>query len=505
MLTRIRHSLFFAREKAEDIKKVLNPIAYRNEQTLRVFALVSTAFWGFMAAVGFFSDVSDFNRKLPGYFWGALLSLVVYLCNAFVVPKFGKLLNVLLLFFIGMLYGIGLYMTFACTPDRVTITLFAFLLICPLLFIVKPSRFIALAIVTDVAFVLLAEVADLKPAEIRLQEIVNVVIFSALGSILGLYLSKLGFERFIFEYKADEAMSAEKETQNSLWHSLGDIYVSLVQVDLEKDTFKLIRTNQYIPGTIVGDEEGYSQKIRLAMMATTQEAYLPGVLDFVDTRTLAERIKGKRTITHEFVGKNYGWCRARYIAVNSSEKDNLRHVIYMVENINEQRNREKRLTTMAETDAMTGLYNRQAGSVKIKELLHENHEGMLCLFDIDKFKSVNDTFGHQTGDAVICAVAQAMRRAFRDNDVLMRLGGDEFVVFANDVTSEELGAKVIHRFFSILEKTVVEGKEDYRISVSLGATFAAPGDMFEKLYEQADGCTYQSKKITGKAFTFYRG
>lgn len=330
-------------------------------------------------------------------------------------------------------------------------------------------------------------------------------IFYLLGMILGVYIKRMFFERFFFEYKVNKENNQEKQEQNQYWKSIADIYVSMVQADLNTDTYKLLRTNNYITEALDKGTKGFAKDLSSTMILTTEADSVDGVLQFIDITTLQARLRGKRTITHEFIGKNFGWCRARFIAVDTKENEVPHNVIFMVENINEQKTKEKHLTTMAETDAMTGLFNRQAGSAKIKGYLYNGHSGMFCLFDVDKFKHVNDTFGHQTGDAVIIAVANALRKAFRDNDILLRLGGDEFIVFVSDVKTEELGAKVIQRFFDILDKERIKGHEDYRISISLGATFTTENCVFEDLYKQADACTYESKKIQGKSFTFHRG
>ena len=505
MISRIANFFINAQMNSRDVKLIQRAVHKRNRVALQVFSILAMV--GFLAAslAGLSSDINGITQKVIGYFCGFLLSLFIFILNRLFVPRHPGLLSALLFAFEASLYATGLYLTFASTPNQLTITLFAIFLAVPQLFAERPFRVNMLTVGTAVVFVALYLLTDLKPDAIRKQEFVNLGIFAVLGIVLGSYVKKALFERFVFEYKVQQVNSEERRMQLQQWKSLADIYVSMVQADLDTGKYSLMRTNEYIQKAVSAENEGFGKNLKEVMTATTAPEFLDGILEFVDVTTLRDRLKNKRTITHEFMGVNFGWCRARFIAVRNSESEELRHVIYVVENINEQKSREARLTTMAETDSMTGLYNRQAGTAKIKELLYNNREGMLCLFDVDKFKSVNDNFGHQTGDQVIIATAQAMRKAFRDHDVLMRLGGDEFVVFATDVRTEEVGAKVIQRFFSILEETRISGHEDYRISVSLGATFALGNAVFESLYKQADDSTYESKKIVGRTFTFFRG
>lgn len=504
MVSKIKDFLVNAQIDSKEMKNVQDVIDRRNSLALRSLS--------FLAMVGFFtatitgltSNIDGVTQKTAGYFVGLVLSFLVYVLNNNFSSKSHKILLTLLCAFEASLYATGMFLTFVSTPNQLTITLVAFLLVVPQFFAERPLRINLLTVFTGIVFIAIYSLTDLKPDSIRKQEFMNIGIFAAMGIVLGSYVKKALVERFIFEYREQQANGQERQAQLQQWKSMADIYVSMVQADIDNDSYFMVRSNEYIQ-TAIGGCQGFQESLNKVMNATTAPEYLNEVLKFVDVSSLKERLKNKRTITHEFMGVNFGWCRARFIAVRNSEEEEVRRVIYVVENINEQKSREAKLTTMAETDSMTGLYNRLAGTAKIKSRLYEGRDGMLCLFDIDKFKSVNDTFGHQTGDEVILAVADALRKAFRDNDVLMRLGGDEFMVYTPSVNTEELGAKVIQRFFDVLDQAKIADHEDYRISVSLGATFATKGSLFEKLYEEADVCTYESKKIAGKSFTFHRG
>lgn len=494
-----------AQVNAQDAELVRRVVCKRNHIALRMFSILAMAGFALATLTGLYSDIDGISQKVIGYFTGFALSALVFVLNSTLVPKFPKVLPVLLFVFEAALYATGMYLTFVCSPDQLTITLFAFVLMVPQLFAERPARVNLLTMVTVIAFVAIYLMTDLKPDSIRKQEFVNMGIFAFLGIVLGSYVKKALLERFIFEYREQIVNGKERKIQLQQWKAMADIYVSMVQADLNTDTYFLIRTNEFIQRSVPDSKVGFGKSLVDVMKATTSPEYLEGVLKFVDISTLRDRLKDRRTITHEFKGVNFGWCRARFIAVREDENEDLHRVIYVVESINEQKNREEKLTSMAETDSMTGLYNRQAGSARIKQLVQENGEGMFCLFDVDKFKSVNDNFGHQAGDEVIIETAAALRKAFRENDVLMRLGGDEFVAFATNVNTEEVGARIIQRFFTALNDIRITGHEDYRISVSLGAAFAHKGVLFETLYEQADACTYESKKILGKSFTFHRG
>ncbi|MBQ6967606.1 MAG: GGDEF domain-containing protein, partial [Lachnospiraceae bacterium] len=113
--------------------------------------------------------------------------------------------------------------------------------------------------------------------------------------------------------------------------------------------------------------------------------------------------------------------------------------------------------------------------------------------------------GHAAGDKVLISIAECMRRAFRNNDVMMRLGGDEFAAFAPMVYTREGGEIIIDRFLKQVSKIRIEEMGDVPIEISIGVSFYRPEDQFtfEELYKQADSCAYESKKTPGSSATFY--
>lgn len=168
--------------------------------------------------------------------------------------------------------------------------------------------------------------------------------------------------------------------------------------------------------------------------------------------------------------------------------------------ITEKKNKESELTTLSQMDALTGIYNRRRGIELVNSYTASGSRGMFCLFDINKFKIVNDTYGHQAGDDVLAEVANVMKRMFRTADILIRLGGDEFVVFLAGVYEKDIGTRIIDRFFDALDKMQVESVGDHKVTASLGAVICGQDDTFEQVYEIADAIMYECKKKGGFAY-----
>ncbi len=160
---------------------------------------------------------------------------------------------------------------------------------------------------------------------------------------------------------------------------------------------------------------------------------------------------------------------------------------------------------LAETDRMTGVHNR-SGETKVGKMLAAGRGGLFLLMDVDKFKRVNDTFGHEVGDKVLIAIANAMRASFRKQDVIMRLGGDEFAVYVPGVYDEATAEPIIKRLFDRIYEDSPPELGERKISVSVGATFYRDNDRFSfsDLYKKADAGTYESKAFATSHVTFCR-
>jgi diguanylate cyclase (GGDEF)-like protein len=190
--------------------------------------------------------------------------------------------------------------------------------------------------------------------------------------------------------------------------------------------------------------------------------------------------------------------------VTELKESNMTVVITSMTDISAKKSLEKALTAMSETDALTGISNRGGGEAKIMKLLEDGTPGMFALMDVDKFKSVNDTFGHGVGDKVLIEVAGCLVRSFRDADIVMRLGGDEFAVYATGMTKPEAANACLNRLYSEVDKIDVEEMRGtgHKVSISLGAVFCTKHQVqtFDELYQQADAVMYVSKRGGGNHF-----
>ncbi len=157
------------------------------------------------------------------------------------------------------------------------------------------------------------------------------------------------------------------------------------------------------------------------------------------------------------------------------------------------------LKMVAMKDALTGLYNRKAFDIKIKSSLEKTRKAgephTLILLDVDRFKEINDTFGHVAGDKILQKVGQSLRETFRENDFLVRYGGDEFVVLVEGLTEDMARQRVMSFRKHLAKKRFVSHKKgEITISVSAGIAVSQPQDTPESLLDRADQAMYAEKQ-----------
>jgi len=160
---------------------------------------------------------------------------------------------------------------------------------------------------------------------------------------------------------------------------------------------------------------------------------------------------------------------------------------------------ESALELASNTDPMTGASNRRHFMPLLRQELirgHRfNHRASLLMLDIDHFKKINDSYGHPTGDLVICTLADVCRKASRETDVVARLGGEEFAIML-PATSIQNALVVAERVRAAVENTLVKslGDMEFRFTVSIGVAEQQQEDKSEEsLIGIADTALYQAK------------
>ena len=159
-------------------------------------------------------------------------------------------------------------------------------------------------------------------------------------------------------------------------------------------------------------------------------------------------------------------------------------------------------------DALTELPNRSQFHERLSQLMAISNRyskllGVLFI-DLDKFKEINDTHGHNVGDRVLKEIARRLQHSIRDSDTVARLGGDEFVALLYDLRSSEDARLVAERFIAACEKPVVVNDRSLELSASIGIAIYPDGAKDKEiLLRQADDAMYHAKRAGGGRYSFF--
>ncbi|CAM4277453.1 diguanylate cyclase [Vreelandella rituensis] len=171
----------------------------------------------------------------------------------------------------------------------------------------------------------------------------------------------------------------------------------------------------------------------------------------------------------------------------------VRNFVSVFHDIRERKTLERELEDQATRDHLTGAYNRRAfdGAISecVAQVAHSDDSFVLLIFDIDHFKAVNDTHGHETGDEILKQLVVCIKGCLRDSDVLARWGGEEFTVLlrgtgleGGEIFAERIRRRVANRSFS-----------GHDITISIGIAEYWPGEHQDRLLVRADKALYLAK------------
>jgi diguanylate cyclase (GGDEF)-like protein len=178
------------------------------------------------------------------------------------------------------------------------------------------------------------------------------------------------------------------------------------------------------------------------------------------------------------------------------------------EDITERRRVESQIAYLAQHDSLTGLANRALLGEQITRAMQGRTRGIgfaLLFLDLDRFKAVNDTYGHGAGDQLLQLVAKRLLHSLREVDSAARLGGDEFVVLQVGLNGPEDAGRLARRIIGLLSLPYPISGHDILIGVSVGIELAdnASGDI-EVLIKNADSALYTAKQAGRGTYRYFR-
>jgi diguanylate cyclase (GGDEF)-like protein len=284
---------------------------------------------------------------------------------------------------------------------------------------------------------------------------------------------------------------------------------------LPDPAFILSETGRYVAIYGGTDKQYYhdgthlvGQYLRDVLAPKATQAFLAQIKQCLDEQRLISFEYGLSGLDVEGLDGKRGpdgqiWFDGRISPLSSTFEEE-RAVLWVARNITERYILEEKLRRISDTDPLTGVYNRRRFVNELRERFSEFKRyarfAAVILLDIDLFKQVNDQYGHQTGDEVLCHLCVLWRKELRASDILARFGGEEFIILLPS-TSIEQAAITAERL-----RTQVEARDTPpRVSISLGVSSFAPEDSSEDaIISRADEALYQAKRNGRNQVQVYR-
>ncbi|TPG57555.1 sensor domain-containing protein [Ewingella americana] len=249
------------------------------------------------------------------------------------------------------------------------------------------------------------------------------------------------------------------------------------------------------PELLIGKKGLEHLGLPLASRILVQERH---VLDTGEPVEFEEQVPGPDNQTRTFV------IRASRIILNAES-----YLLISLSDISVLRQAEAHMRYLAYHDPLTGLYNRAAFNERLQNVLlpptkSEQPGGVLMLFDMDGFKNVNDTWGHQAGDLMLCEFARQLSHSTPEDSVIARLGGDEFAVLLGSPFSQEEAESLCQKIvLNTRAPFILKGALPY-VTVSVGMTIIMPSDITAgECLRKADTALYEAKRMGKSRYCVY--
>ena len=269
--------------------------------------------------------------------------------------------------------------------------------------------------------------------------------------------------------------------------------ICVFEVDIEAQRYTFFENSEAIFGVtgekIMADVEAYSQLSSADYRKGITEYFVHPDDGEIVQAAFASILKGQSTSYEARMragSSKYVWCKVELTVTKGEDgRSKMLGVIFGIESM---KNTIIGLRMEAQLDPFTRLYNKTRFEELSQQILRESDYAALLIIDLDHFKQVNDTYGHQAGDRVLLEISAELRKEFRANAVVGRFGGDEFVVLLKNADAAMLVENKVRRF--------LQADDNYlHVTKSIGvAMYPAHGKDYPELLASADQALYKAKE-----------
>ena len=314
-------------------------------------------------------------------------------------------------------------------------------------------------------------------------------------------------------YEIVTAISGEETLRLLLHHQFAVILLDVNMPEMDGfATVEIMRTSRRGADVPIIFVTAYSPDD----ISRLHKGYQLGAVDFLFTPIIPQILQAKVSVFVQLVQKKLELLEKtrelselnddlRVQRVNDLKKSNAALQLEIIE----RRQAERRASELATRDALTGLYNRRSLIERTEDAIIRATRRKECLavmfLDLDKFKSVNDTFGHDAGDELLRQVALRIKSSVREMDVVARIGGDEFVVLLEGLSGDVDAATLADKIVSANLQSCSVGGHTISTSVSIGISmYPRDGNSAQELLTEADQAMYSAKQERSGSYRFFQ-
>ncbi|MBP5414224.1 MAG: sensor domain-containing diguanylate cyclase [Lachnospiraceae bacterium] len=291
----------------------------------------------------------------------------------------------------------------------------------------------------------------------------------------------------------DITAQQELEEYIKIIEAIGKVFNFSMFIDVSDMSYRMISTNEYVE--MVPKDPDAMQFLRNNVASSVAESFRMSLYEWLDKDKIIAAVNEHGTTSMEFYSESaHRWFEGIFMVGDRNEDGSLAHIVYGCQDTTDAK-----LQSLAQqkkiSEFETEIYIDSLSQIRNRKFLDEKLIFEPCkavvMSDIDRFKEINDTAGHQCGDEVIKKVAQILEQSVRKDDVVIRYGGDEFMMVFFDITKESLENK-LSLFKSELKKIKIDNYKNHSISMSFGAAFGT--ELVSNMITTADNALYESKK-----------
>ncbi len=290
----------------------------------------------------------------------------------------------------------------------------------------------------------------------------------------------------------DITAQLELEDYISIIEAIGKVFNFSIYIDVNDMSYRMISTNEYVEA--VPKDPDAIRFLKNNVDVSVAESFRQGLYEWLDKDKILAAIEEHGSTSMEFYSEGANrWFEGIFMIGDRNNDGSIAHIVYgcmdttdaKLQNLAQQK-KISEFEMEIYIDSLSGIRNRKFLDEK---LIYEPCKAVV-MADIDLFKEVNDTAGHQGGDEAIHKVAQLLEQSVRKDDVVIRYGGDEFMMVFFDITKEDLESKLSF-LKSELRKIRIGNNPEIRITMSFGGAFGT--ELVNNLIGTADKALYESK------------